>query len=463
LQLARLLYSDSSGRQQAVELDPNRPQTVIGRQADCEVVAYDTSVSRRHCIVVPEDGGYLVVDLGSANGTLVNDVRITRRRLVSDDVIRCGVFAVRFIESPADSRESLADRYRRSRVGAAPDAALRVQLERLQAFNENQSQRLVQLQEELTRSEAERAAVVERLARADVEGRLGRVRIGELEEHLRRLVAVLEERERELDTLRAIPAPPPPSAPPSSSAPVVGPLAVSVLAAENVALQAQVASLHAALAVDEAYERAARLVPTVDRWQALIEARADIAAGKVERKALEARMREAEEWRRAVEERAKVAEARAKVAAERAQVAEERAKALDARARQSEPSPMPRRSLAEAVIRQGNIGGGLLAGLGGLGETARSGRTAGSAEPSDISPRARDVEERDVRIRELQEALRRSGDRRDRARADAELLIARLTAYREAASPSGMAALHLAELVDLGRAIGAALVEPPEE
>lgn len=488
--MARLLYTDQGGRQQAIDLDPGRPQTVIGRQADCEIVAYDTSVSRRHCIVVPEDGGYVVVDLGSANGTLVNDVRITRRRLAADDVIRCGAFAVRFVETAADSRENLADRYRRARGGVA-DPAMRAQIERLQAFNDNQSQRLLQLQEELTRSDGERGALMERLARVDAEGRLSRQRVAELEEHLRRLMGALDQREREVEALRAIPAPPPP---PDAPLPVA-PLTQSALAAENVALRAQVASLHGALAVDEAYERAARLVPTVDRWQALTVARAQLAVARDERASLEARVREleagvgrsvaatsgagAEAVRRAdaaakaAEGRARAAESELREALARLREAERRVGELDARVRDAEgrakaaearaseaERPAPPRAFADGATRADRPKAGLLAGLGGLGETARVGQSGGGRGP--LGARLARGDERDARIAELEAALRGADERRARAEVDADALVERLGRYRDDIAASGMAALQLAELVDLGRALRAGLREPED-
>jgi pSer/pThr/pTyr-binding forkhead associated (FHA) protein len=45
---------------------------VIGRSPDAEVVLQDGQVSRRHARVTPAEGGALVEDLGSSNGTLVN-------------------------------------------------------------------------------------------------------------------------------------------------------------------------------------------------------------------------------------------------------------------------------------------------------------------------------------------------------------------------------------------------------
>jgi pSer/pThr/pTyr-binding forkhead associated (FHA) protein len=50
----------------------------IGRSSQVEIFVADAGVSRRHAKVMPApDGGHLLVDLGSANGTLVDDERIT--------------------------------------------------------------------------------------------------------------------------------------------------------------------------------------------------------------------------------------------------------------------------------------------------------------------------------------------------------------------------------------------------
>src|SRR5438045_2742053 len=46
---------------------------VIGRGEDADVRIQDNSVSRRHARVEPGTEGYMVVDLGSTNGTFVND------------------------------------------------------------------------------------------------------------------------------------------------------------------------------------------------------------------------------------------------------------------------------------------------------------------------------------------------------------------------------------------------------
>ena len=62
----------------------------IGRQSSNHVVLDDPNISRRHAAVVFERGGYGLVDLGSTNGTLVNEKAIMRHRLRNGDRVRLG-------------------------------------------------------------------------------------------------------------------------------------------------------------------------------------------------------------------------------------------------------------------------------------------------------------------------------------------------------------------------------------
>ena len=54
-----------------------RESVVIGRGTDCDVVIQDLKASRRHCQLTRREEGFLLEDLGSRNGTLVNGVKIT--------------------------------------------------------------------------------------------------------------------------------------------------------------------------------------------------------------------------------------------------------------------------------------------------------------------------------------------------------------------------------------------------
>jgi hypothetical protein len=63
----------------------------IGRSAGDNVLPVnDGGVSTKHCEVRPIHGGFQVVDLGSKNGTFLNDARVKEKALASGDVIGFG-------------------------------------------------------------------------------------------------------------------------------------------------------------------------------------------------------------------------------------------------------------------------------------------------------------------------------------------------------------------------------------
>lgn len=72
---SRLVRVEGSGPA-SVDLVP--PETVMGRDASCHLTLADASVSHRHARVYHSDGEWYVEDLGSTNGTFVNDRPLTR-------------------------------------------------------------------------------------------------------------------------------------------------------------------------------------------------------------------------------------------------------------------------------------------------------------------------------------------------------------------------------------------------
>jgi len=64
--------------------------TSIGRSRANDIQVEDVSVSGQHCRVRPEEGGFVLHDLRSTNGTLVNDKKVGRHLLAEGDVIQIG-------------------------------------------------------------------------------------------------------------------------------------------------------------------------------------------------------------------------------------------------------------------------------------------------------------------------------------------------------------------------------------
>jgi pSer/pThr/pTyr-binding forkhead associated (FHA) protein len=75
---------------------PIAGETIIGRGEQADLVLPDNTVSRRHALVRQDGHTVVVTDLGSANGTFVNDQRVLDGTRVEDgDVIRLGGAEVR--------------------------------------------------------------------------------------------------------------------------------------------------------------------------------------------------------------------------------------------------------------------------------------------------------------------------------------------------------------------------------
>jgi hypothetical protein len=63
---------------------------VVGRSPECDISIVDSNVSRRHAEIQPRGDGFVVVDLGSTNGTRVNGVRVSERELQDGDELAFG-------------------------------------------------------------------------------------------------------------------------------------------------------------------------------------------------------------------------------------------------------------------------------------------------------------------------------------------------------------------------------------
>lgn len=79
------------------ELYTLQPNSLIGTDPGaCSVVLSDQFMSSKHAEIKAEGGTWVLRDLGSTNGTYVNDKRVDRHELVDNDFIRFGKFMVKF-------------------------------------------------------------------------------------------------------------------------------------------------------------------------------------------------------------------------------------------------------------------------------------------------------------------------------------------------------------------------------
>jgi len=74
--------------------------TAIGRDLDNDVVLNDPTISGRHAVLNRRDAGWWIEDLGSTNGTFVNDLRLERAApavVRSGDVVQLGAVRLRLV------------------------------------------------------------------------------------------------------------------------------------------------------------------------------------------------------------------------------------------------------------------------------------------------------------------------------------------------------------------------------
>jgi Nif-specific regulatory protein len=89
-------------------------EVTVGREASNGIAVIDPSVSRKHCLVIGQDGRFLVRDLDSRNGTLVNGAAIEEQSLQHGDEIATGDSSFLFLVedeeiTAATSRVELED------------------------------------------------------------------------------------------------------------------------------------------------------------------------------------------------------------------------------------------------------------------------------------------------------------------------------------------------------------------
>ena len=99
--MARLLVI--KGADEGKQFDLTDQVMSLGRDASNPIRLHDTEVSRRHAEIRPLDTGYQLVDVGSVNGTFVNNQKIQRMHLRPGDHIAIGQSVLVFSASQSET------------------------------------------------------------------------------------------------------------------------------------------------------------------------------------------------------------------------------------------------------------------------------------------------------------------------------------------------------------------------
>lgn len=83
------------------EVSLDRERVSIGRKAHNDVQIDNLAISAEHAVILRQQQGYCIEDLGSTNGTQVNGQAVKRQRLQHGDVIALGRYRLSYVEEAA--------------------------------------------------------------------------------------------------------------------------------------------------------------------------------------------------------------------------------------------------------------------------------------------------------------------------------------------------------------------------
>lgn len=120
--MARLLVI--KGPDEGKQFDLREDCVAIGRDASNRIRLHDTECSRRHAEIRAKDGGFVLSDLGSANGSFVNNKRIRQALLKPGDHVQIGQSLLVFSIAPEVNTQRTSDLAQRIGLIARKDVEL---------------------------------------------------------------------------------------------------------------------------------------------------------------------------------------------------------------------------------------------------------------------------------------------------------------------------------------------------
>lgn len=109
-----------SGQEFAVLSRTGGESIKVGRGKHCDIILPGTHLSREHAELIPRGDRLLVRDLSSANGTFLNDERVTQAEALAGDKLRFDVYSFRLVGPRAASDNTEARRREATVASAVP-------------------------------------------------------------------------------------------------------------------------------------------------------------------------------------------------------------------------------------------------------------------------------------------------------------------------------------------------------
>ena len=85
----------------------NADRLVLGRSENADIVIFDTKSSREHAELKKVSDYYVVTDLGSQNGVIVNDLKISQHELLDGDNIIIGQTVYKYLETEVEEANEI--------------------------------------------------------------------------------------------------------------------------------------------------------------------------------------------------------------------------------------------------------------------------------------------------------------------------------------------------------------------